>query len=210
MPRRRTETLQTREKFFIVTNGEQTEKNYFELIKQKKSIYDVKIITENADTVGLVRHALNFLDGANQVWVVFDIDASYKEKRLPDALKLARENGIKVAFSNLAFEVWLISHYEQCEREMNTSDHKKKLDKILKELHPGLVYDKTDKEILKKYFVDKYPTAVTNAKIVYQKRVAEHNITALSNSQYKIWEWNSCTSVFKLIDALKLQIKYEE
>ena len=191
--------------FYIVTNGEQTEKNYFELLKSKKSIYDVKVIFHNADTVGIVRHAINYIKDANQVWVVFDIDASYKENRLLDALKLATDNDIKVAFSNLAFEVWLISHYERCEKEMSTVDHKKKLDEILAKIHPGLSYDKADKELLRKYFINKYNIASNNAKVVYQKRIAEHNRISVPSFTYKIWEWNSCTTVFKLIDALKLQ-----
>ena len=36
-----------RDKFYIITNGEATEDNYFHLLKAYKSIYDVKIEFQN-------------------------------------------------------------------------------------------------------------------------------------------------------------------
>lgn len=46
---RRQKSLEVRNKFYILTNGKETEKNYFNLIKSKKSIYDVKIEYHNED-----------------------------------------------------------------------------------------------------------------------------------------------------------------
>ncbi len=44
---RRSKKLQIRNTFYILTNGKETEKNYFDLIKSNKSIYDVKIEYHN-------------------------------------------------------------------------------------------------------------------------------------------------------------------
>ena len=194
----------TRDKFYIITNGQETEYNYFTLLKSQKSIYDVKVLYANKDPYGLIEYAKPYLMNANQVWVVFDIDNTYEEDRLMPALKLATQYGVRYAYSNLSFEVWLIMHFQECSNRMDIKGHKRVLDKYLSEKRVGLSYNKTDKEVLKKYFIPYYKTAVNYAKINYQRRVVEHNQQYGENSQMKIWEWNSPTNVYKLIEALKL------
>ena len=44
---RKSDKLIARNLFYIITNGEQTEYNYFKLLKAKRSVYDVKIIFQN-------------------------------------------------------------------------------------------------------------------------------------------------------------------
>lgn len=193
---------QARNKFYILTNGEQTEKNYFELLKAKHSIYDVKVEFVNGDPLGLVEYAIRNFKDANQVWCVFDIDSSYRDNRLVPALKKAEDNGIKVAYSNMAFEVWLISHYELCEKELQTKDYSTVLNKYLKD--KGVTYSKNDKELLKKHFIPLYKDALHNAKVVYQTRVKNFR-EVCPNDRLPIWNWNSSTDVFKLIEALKLR-----
>lgn len=193
---------QARNKFYILTNGEQTEKNYFELLKSKHSIYEVKVEFVNGDPLRLVEYAIRNFKDANQVWCVFDIDNSYKDNRLVAALKKAEDNGIKTAYSNMAFEVWLISHYELCEKELQTKDYPSVLNKYLKD--NGVSYSKTDKELLKKHFIPLYKDAVHNAKVVYQTRVKNFR-EVCPNGRLPIWNWNSSTDVFKLVEALKLR-----
>ena len=65
----------------------------------------------------------------------------------------------------------------------------------------------SSEDILKRYFIPNYSVAVENAKIVYQMRFAEHIKKFGKDSKPHIWEWNSSTSVFRLVDALKLTIK---
>ena len=205
---RKTGKINARDTFYIITNGERSEKNYFDLLKSYKSIYDVKVEYENRDPLGLVEFAVRYRKDANQVWCVFDIDASHKEERLIPAIKLAEEHNIKYAFSNLAFEVWLISHFQVCDKCMNCSQHKALLDLIIKnELKLNQEYDKADKDLLEKYFVPKYSIAVENTKKVHQKFMKDHKENFGGNSRPRIWEWNSCTTVYKLVEALKLQKK---
>lgn len=193
---------QARNKFYILTNGEQTEKNYFELLKSKHSIYEVKVEFVNADPLRLVEYAIRNFKDANQVWCVFDIDNSYKDNRLVAALKKAEDNGIKTAYSNMAFEVWLISHYELCEKELQTKDYSAVLNNYLKD--KGVTYAKNDKELLTKHFIPLYKDAVHNAKVVYQTRVKNFREVCLKD-RLPIWNWNSSTDVFKLVEALKLR-----
>lgn len=201
---RNTKERKTRDTFYILTNGKETECNYFDLLKSKKSIYDVKVLYAHKDPYDLIEQAKTYLSKANQVWVVFDIDSTYEENRLIPALKLANQYGVKYAYSNLAFEVWLIMHFQECSKEMDIKGHKRILDKYLCEKKEGLSYSKNDKELLKKYFLPYYKAAMNNAKINYQSRVAKHNQRYGESSQMKIWEWNSSTNIYKLIEALKL------
>ena len=201
---RQQKKLQIRNRFYILTNGKETEKNYFELIKCKKSIYNVKIEYHNDSPYKLVKYGTTLCD-ANQVWCVFDIDNTMDEKSLIPALELASESNIQIAFSNMAFEVWLLSHFDKIERNMDNKQLIREMNNLLKKkLSLDLEYDKADKDLLKKYFIPSYKTATENAKIVHQKYIAAHEKKHHGNKDYRIWEWNSCTNVYKLIEALQL------
>lgn len=197
---RERKNYKVRDTFYIITNGKVTEKNYFDLIKKYKSIYDVKVIFYNGDVYSLVNNAMRYTSDANQVWCVFDIDNSFEEGLLEQAIKLAKNYNIELAYSNIAFETWLLYHFEDCTKKMNANQCIEELDKILVNLHAPK-YEKNNKELLKKFFVPEIKTAVNNAKINYQKNVLENRNT----TQYKFWEWNPCSRVFKLIEALKFK-----
>ena len=199
-------TRNLRDTFYIITNGKETECNYFNLLKAKQSPYDVKVIFQNEDPLGLVRFAQKCVDESNQVWVVFDVDNTYEEGVLYPAIIEAEKSGVKCAISNMAFEVWLISHFQKCKQELYADGHLKILNKYLDEKKKGLTYSKNDENMLKKYFIPNYRIAVENSKVVYQERMKDFQSTHSSTSRQKIWEWNSCSTVFKLVEALKLMI----
>lgn len=205
MPRNK-RSLDARSKFYILTNGRETEKNYFDLIKSKKSIFDVKVEYQNSNPVQLVRYASQYLREANQVWCVFDIDNNFNDGTLIQAIKLAEETGVQIAYSNIAFEVWLLSHYQKVESSYDNARLIRQMDKLLREdLRLNRDYDKSDKELLKKHFLPKLDDAVVNSKVIYQRKVKQHEQEYMGNKNYRIWEWNSSTNVFQLIEALKLQ-----
>lgn len=204
---RKMESKQTRDKFYIITNGKETECNYFTLLKAKKSIYDVKVEFQNADPLGLVEYSKRYIGEANQIWVVFDIDYTFEENKLIPAIQLADKIGVKYAYSNMSFEVWLISHFQKCDKQMDTKQHEKELTAYLNSKKVGLAYDKTSKEQLKKYFIPYYGAAIENAKIVYQTKMSEHRKKNGDKSKPEIWKWNSSTNVYKLIEALKLTVR---
>ena len=205
MPRNK-RSLDARSKFYILTNGRETEKNYFELIKSKKSIFDVKVEYQNSNPVQLVRYASQYLREANQVWCVFDIDNNFNDGTLIQAIKLAEETGVQIAYSNIAFEVWLLSHYQKVESSYDNTRLIRQMDKLLREdLRLNRGYDKSDKELLKKHFLPKLDDAIVNSKVIYQRKVKQHEQEYMGNKNYRIWEWNSSTNVFQLIEALKLQ-----
>lgn len=87
---RRSKKLQIRNTFYILTNGKETEKNYFDLIKSNKSIYDVKIEYHNLSSLQLVKHGIT-IPNANQIWCVFDIDNTMEENILIPTINLAKK-----------------------------------------------------------------------------------------------------------------------
>lgn len=197
-------TRNLRDTFYIITNGKETECNYFNLLKAKQSPYDVKVIFQNEDPFGLVRFAQKCVAESNQVWVVFDVDNTYGEGGLIPAIVEAEKSGVKYAISNMAFEVWLISHFQKCKQELYADGHLKILNKHLDEKKKGLTYSKNEENLLKKYFIPNYRIAVENSKVVYQERMKVFQSTHSLTARPKIWEWNSCSTVFKLVEALKL------
>lgn len=203
---RKTDTRKTRETFVIITNGKKSEQNYFNLLKSCKSIYEVKVIFKNAAPTGLVHDAAQYTMDANQVWCVFDIDNTYSENQLIPAMTEAKRNNIKIAYSNAAFEVWLISHFRKCDKYLNTTQLIDILNEYLKSQGCKFTYDKSDADTLKKYFIPNYNTAINNAKIVYQTRVKEFREQFNKITEFPVWEWNSSTTIFKLIEALHLSV----
>lgn len=108
------------------------------------------------------------------------------------------------AYSNISFEVWLISHFEKCKTTLQLDDYAGELDKLLKKYKCNKTYSKSDENLLKEQFIPKYKTAIVNSKIIYQNYIKAHN-EKNPNQKPPIWDWISSTTVYKLVEALKLQ-----
>jgi len=198
--------IEEKRQFYILTNGEKTEMNYFKLLKSKKSIYEVSVKFFNDDPSQLVQHALQYIENANQIWCVFDVDNCNSEGSLIPAINIANNNGINIAFSNLSFEVWLISHYKKCENWMDITKGQQELNKILSEITKNeQSYDKSSKKQLEKYFIPKVKKAIEYSKIVHQSWIKKHKSVFYNNQNYPIWNWNSCSTVYQLVEALELK-----
>lgn len=206
MPRS-SKNLSVRDEFLIVTNGRQTEKNYFEAIRSRyKSIYKIKVKFLNDEPSALVAFAISEKSLRNRVWCVFDKD-EFPSSSIERAMKTAKENGIGIAFSNMAFEVWLIDHFEKCEHEKSADTLVKELDRLLKAKEYPQGYSKEDSEMIKKILMPRLRDAIQNADIVMQTRVLQYK-EHHNDENYPVCDWNSFTSVHKLIEALKLEKKF--
>jgi hypothetical protein len=103
----------TKPAILIVCEGENTEPSYFSRFRLSSArIYPVG---EGYNTVSLVNRAIalnnSFADYYDQVWCVFDKD-DYSSIDFNQAIALASANGFGTAYSNQAFEYWLILHFE--------------------------------------------------------------------------------------------------
>lgn len=206
---RKKRNLIARNKFYIITNGKETEKNYFELLRAQKSIYDVIIQFKNYDPLQLVEYAKTLLRDANQVWCVFDIDEFHKHGKIEGAIIEANNCGVKCAISNISFEIWLLSHYKECKVNLNAKQLKKEISKILNDEKNGTIYSKNDKKMLKQYFVPRCRIAIENAKRNHQKFIKDHNENFCGHPNHPVWNWNPCTTVYMLVEELKLTFNEE-
>ncbi len=69
--------------------------------------------------------------GLDEVWAVFDVDAH----DLPDAIHVARRNGIKCVISNPCFEVWGFLHVGRYDRPDNRHIAQKRLQDLIPKYH---------------------------------------------------------------------------
>lgn len=192
-----------RDEFLILTNGKRTETNYFESLKSYKSVFKVQVKFLNDDPKSLVKHAISEKNDSNHVWCVFDKD-QFPSASIYEALDLAKQSDIHVAFSNIAFEVWLVNHFCQCYAEKSVSELMKELNSHLKIIGHN-EYSKNDVRMISKVFLPRLNTAMQNADIVHQKRVLNYRNDGHLDERYPICEWNSYTNIHLLIKAMKLE-----
>ncbi|NES75276.1 MULTISPECIES: RloB family protein [unclassified Okeania] len=164
----RNDTVATREvieRFLIVCEGKETEPNYFRSFRVPKDVIDIRGLGKN--TISLVEDALKIMkeDGNyNQVWCVFDRD-SFPVKNFNQAIKDAKNYNIEVAYSNEAFEIWYLLHFEYRDTAMSRKDYKKALTEKLNKK-----YEKNSKEMYE-ILKNKQLQAIKNA----EKLLEQHN-----------------------------------
>lgn len=159
---RRVETREVLQRFLIVCEGEKTEPNYFKSFRVPKIILDVRGM--GANTTALVEKAVQLRDEGeyDQVWCVFDRD-SFPADHFNRALALAENEGIKVAYSNEAFELWYLLHYNFYNTAMSRADYINKLSPLL-----GRRYKKNDVSLYEE-LRSRQQTAIAHANRLLQQ-----------------------------------------
>jgi len=108
----------------IVTEGKDTEVNYFEALRNqlKLSATDLEVIhPEGTDPITLTKKAIKLRDARkkadpeksyDEVWVVFDLEKQHDERRSQarDARNIRGARGIKFSESDPSFEYWRLLH----------------------------------------------------------------------------------------------------
>ncbi|MCH7575266.1 MAG: RloB domain-containing protein [Candidatus Marinimicrobia bacterium] len=137
---RRGQTRPLRKRFLIVCEGTKTEPNYFEGYKSVLP-QDIALVIEGTgtNTLALVQATIDYRDEINkraqtdlntreidEAWVVFDKD-DFPDSDFNNAINKSKSNDIKCAYSNEAFELWYILHFEYLNTGMNRSAYSKKL-----------------------------------------------------------------------------------
>ncbi|MDD4529209.1 MAG: RloB family protein [Bacteroidales bacterium] len=178
-----------KERILIVCEGEKTEPNYF--LSFKVTSASVIVVGTGKNTNKVVEKALEKKikeeeenTPYDQIWCVFDRD-SFPDCDFNSALKLAKTNNIKVAYSNEAFELWYLLHFEYWIASISRKAYKNKLTKRL-----GKEYKKNSKTMYDD-LLDKQPQAIFHAKKLI-KSYLNHN--PLKD--------NPCTKVFELVEEL--------
>ena len=136
-------TRSAKKRVLIVCEGNKTEPNYFKSFCITSA--EVKVIGKGFNTKTLVKYAKKQQAKASseklpyaQVWCVFDRD-SFKKEHVNTAIQMAESSGFKVAFSNEAFELWYVLHYEYLNSGISRKRYEEKITKYI-----GAKYKKND------------------------------------------------------------------
>ena len=138
--------------YLIVTDTEETEKNYFEglrdsILAELKDRLVIKV--EKARTVELVRKALEMTGQESQYripWIVFDRD---QVKGFDEIIQTAEKSGVGAGWSNPCFEIWMYTYFGEMPVIMESytccDRFAEKFEKVT-----GQKYSKNDRDIYQK------------------------------------------------------------
>lgn len=122
-----------KQRFLIVCEGEKTEPNYFQGLRQDHRLNaTVTVMGKGLDPSQLVETAQTErrFGEYDQVWCVFDRD-TWPAQNFNNALTQARRYGIQVAYSNEAFELWYLLHFHYYNTAITRQQYFKLLDGLL-------------------------------------------------------------------------------
>jgi len=206
-------TLRERPTILIVCEGGNTEPSYFRQFKLTSA--SIKTVGEGYNTISLVERAKNLSEkkmGRNkigkydQVWCVFDADPKPDNPKQAEnfnkAVERAEKLGFGVAYSNQAFEYWVILHFDDHQGgPMNRSAYNKKINDLLKPY--GLTYDGNSKKIITEEIfelLDDVDEKTNTPRINLAIKRAKRNYNFFDHANPSKEE--SSTTVFKLIEEI--------
>ena len=199
-------TISEKPTILIVCEGENTEPSYFRQFKL--STATIKPIGEGYNTISLIKRAIelskkNIYD---QVWCVFDADPKASNPKhaqnFNKAIKFAEKHKFGIAYSNQAFEYWLILHFDDHQGScMERSDYNEKINQLLKPF--GFAYEGNDSKIITEEIfevLDGIDTKTKKERKILAIERAERNYYKHDHSNPAKEE--SSTTVFRLVREL--------
>ena len=190
-------------KILIVCEGKNTEPSYFNQFKLSSAT--IEAVGFGKNTITLVEHIIKNYDLTkyDEVWCVFDKD-DFPNCDFDNAIKKAVSKNIKVAYSNQAFEYWLILHFED---HPGVGMHRKDYDKKINGyINPDKAfYDGTGNKIISEDFFDilleviDIKSGKKRVELAIERAKKIHNGFAPHKSPAKE---ESSTTVFLLVETL--------
>ena len=115
----------------IVCEGTKTEPNYFEAFAKRQQgiiVYDIEVKGLGRGTRDVVEKAISLKNKNNydRVWAVFDKD-EFPAKDFNEAIAMGQRNGIEAAWSNEAFELWYLYHFQNVTTGVSRKDYEAKI-----------------------------------------------------------------------------------
>lgn len=193
--------LEERARFLIVCEGTNTEPHYFEGFRVPGLVVDT--VGTGRSTLSLVEETIRVKEereaqarrtgkpSYDQVWCVFDKD-SFPPDAFNAAIRKAEAAGFQVAYSNEAFELWYLLHFE---------DHRSALDRhqYVTKLRDHLgSYEKDSRNSRAMYgrLQSRQAQAGKRAESLRAEYGKAHNPQAD----------NPCTTVHRLVQALRANV----
>lgn len=197
--KRKVQTTPQRVYFLIVCEGEKTEPNYFNAFKSElpKGTVKLEVVGKGRDTIHLLDEATKIRDERikqgrtiDRTWVVFDKD-SFLPNKFDKAVYDSQKNGMGAAWSNEAFELWFLLHFQDV-GPMDRQSCSEELGRCI-----GKTYQKNDPGMFT-LLKDKMDDAMARARrlVNQSKDIPPHAA-------------NPCTRVHELIDELMNPEKVE-
>lgn len=190
-------------KFLIVCEGESTEPFYFREFHRNQQNIHCDVDCQSAGKKTAPRQILNKAitlkensgDKYDRIWIVFDKDET-SDAEFNKVIQDAGKNGIQVAWSNEAFEIWYILHYNYMCNCMARANHSKALEDAINKgkSKSKFTYSKTYPKMYA-ILADKQKVAISNAENVL--RYHEQQQYAGNFAKY-----NSGTKVHILVKEL--------
>ena len=189
---------------YIFTEGEATEPIYFGYKKKeveteirRKSI-KIEIKGTGYNTLGLVDFAINYINNEkidltlDDCWIVFDKDDFNKD--FNRAISKAQKSKLKVAYSNEAFELWFLLHFNFMDSAIGRADYNNKLTEN---------YRKITKD--KKYKYDKVRNLLPLIEIIKNKESI-----AIKNAKKLLKQYSTETSFLKKNPSTTVHLLVED
>jgi hypothetical protein len=196
--------------FLIYCEGENTEPEYFRSFPVNTETL-VEAVGLGMSRTALVQRILQMAeekkmlpgqrqhDPDRQIWAVFDHDdrGEGESKDFDEAVHLATANGLRVAYSNDAFELWFFLHDAYVDGQLNREHYFTHLSKAF-----GFNYREEGKKwefsrSLYSIYLDRQPQAIRRA----QQLLASHQHEPRPSRQ------NPCTKVHLLVLELNACLK---
>jgi RloB-like protein len=125
-----------RKTFLIFCEGERTEPEYLNALKRQPSVRDVAAVDLRvvsgrgkpapralvATAVGARSRAIDEDAEIDEFWCAFDVEWPRNHPGLQEAIEEAERDNIQVAISNPCFELWLILHFQDHSRWLDTAE----------------------------------------------------------------------------------------
>lgn len=203
----------------VVCEGKETEPNYFkwwnkelENIKRKVNldmmaqinvvpVYMIEVKGEGKNTESLVEQAIKYRKQADikgfdyfKVWCVFDRD-SFKPEQYNTAIEKARAENIEVAYTNEAFELWYLLHFNYVDTGVSREQYKEKLTNCLYGKKSDKKYKKNDPQMYETLL--NHPNADQQQAIQHAKKLLK-----CYKGQTNYADHNPSTTVHELVEFL--------
>ena len=196
-----------RKRYLIVCEGEKTEPNYFESLKNALpkgvlDVFDFRIVGEGFNTESLVNQAIELRDRweadsgrrVDKLWVVFDKD-SFSSAIFNNAIQICKNtSNTEAGWSNEAFELWYLLHFEYYNTGINRDSYKERIQNSFRS--KGLsefIYLKNRPDMFR--LLEKYGNR--NLAIKYAQNLEKSYIGTRDYANQ-----NPCTMVYKLVVEL--------
>jgi hypothetical protein len=188
---RKVATRELRQIFLIICEGEKTEPNYFMSFRVSTTVKKIDVRGFGYNPSKLVEKAkeLKAQGDYDQVWCVFDRD-DWPKQDFNNAIASAESAGFEFAYSNEAFELWYVLHFEFLNTGLPRKDYINKLDILLKKKY------KKNSDTIYEELENRQSTAIKHAK----------NLLKQYDTQNPESD-NPSTTVHRLVEALNKFIR---